>query len=299
MASQDGQPDRILRGCTQPTLAQDLPEPAAGPPAGGALEAAAGPPARRWCFGGGGCGPRQASTRAASVAGSWRQRRRPVRVRAVARSTNSASATASRGRRVCPRRRSWPSIPASHRTAAAEPRQPLEVGDGGGRIQGDPAAVSAAHDAVEPRRALPAHSGVAAPWLHSRTGQEGQLRGTSPTWTNLARDTRPRSCRISGVTCGGRRSCRQVSSSRQASSQRSGRQAASHPSCRRRSRRCPARRPSGPAAANLLPALWPTSGPAAAKPARARPPPPSGPAAASCPRPPSGPAAPPKPRAAS
>ena len=45
MASQDGQPDRILRGCTQPTLAQDLPEPAAGPPAGGALEAAAGPPA--------------------------------------------------------------------------------------------------------------------------------------------------------------------------------------------------------------------------------------------------------------
>ena len=45
MASQDGQPDRILRGCTQPTLAQDSPEPAAGPPAGGALEAAAGPPA--------------------------------------------------------------------------------------------------------------------------------------------------------------------------------------------------------------------------------------------------------------
>ena len=58
MASQDGQPDRILRGCTQPTLAQDLPEPAAGPPAGGALEAAAGPPARRWCFGGGGCAAR-------------------------------------------------------------------------------------------------------------------------------------------------------------------------------------------------------------------------------------------------
>ena len=237
MASQDGQPDRILHGCAQPTLAQDLPEAAAGPPAGGALEAAAGPPARRWCFGGGGWSarppvvlwrrrlrrPRQASTRAASVAGSWRQRRRPVRVRAVARSTKSASATASRGRRVCPRRRSWPSIPASHRTAAAEPRQPLEVGDGGGRVQGDPAAVSAAHDAVEPRRALPAHSGVAAPWLHSRTGQEGQLRGTSPTWTHLpARDTRPRSCRISGVTCGGRRSCRQVSSSRQASSQRSG-----------------------------------------------------------------------------
>ena len=49
MATQDGQPDRILRGCTQPTLAQDLPEPAAGPPAGGALEAAGGPPARRWC----------------------------------------------------------------------------------------------------------------------------------------------------------------------------------------------------------------------------------------------------------
>ena len=209
MASQDGQPDRILRGCTQPTLAQDLPEPAAGPPAGGALEAAAGPPARRWCFGGGSWSARplvvlwrrrlrrarQASTRAASVAGSWRQRRRPVRVRAVARSTNSASATASRGRRVCPRRRSWPSIPASHRTAAAEPRQPLEVGDGGGRVQGDPAAVSAAHDAVGPRRALPAHSGVAAPWLHSRTGQEGQLRGTSPTWTHPpARDTRPRSC---------------------------------------------------------------------------------------------------------
>ena len=185
MASQDGQPDCILRGCAQPTVAQDLPEPAAGPPAGGALEAAAGPPARRWCFGGGGCGPRQASTRAASVAGSWRQRRRPVRVRAVARSTKSPSATASRGWRVCPRRRSWPSIPASHRTAAAEPRQPLEVGDGGGRVQGDPAAVSAAHDAVEPRRALPAHSGVAAPWLHSRTGQEGQLRGTSPTWTHL------------------------------------------------------------------------------------------------------------------
>ena len=148
MASQDGQPDRILRGCTQPTLAQDLPEPAAGPPAGGALEAAAGPPARRWCFGGGSWSARplvvlwrrrlrrarQASTRAASVAGSWRQRRRPVRVRAVARSTKSASATASRGRRVCPRRRSWPSIPASHRTAAAEPRQPLEVGDGGGRV---------------------------------------------------------------------------------------------------------------------------------------------------------------------
>ena len=228
MESQDGQQDRILRGCTQPT--------------GAGFAGAGGWSARQWCFGGGGWSarppvvlwrrrlrrPRQASTRAASVAGSWRQRRRPVRVRAVARSTNIASATASRGRRVCPRRRSWPSIPASHRTAAAEPRQPLEVGDGGGRVQGDPAAVSAAHDAVEPRRALPAHSGVAAPWLHSRTGQEGQLRGTSPTWTHLpARDTRPRSCRISGVTCGGRRSCRQVSSSRQASSQRPGRQAPS------------------------------------------------------------------------
>ena len=185
MASQDGQPDRILRGCTQP-LAQDLPEPAAGPPAGGALEAAAGPPARRWCFGGGGWSarppvvlwrrrlrrPRQASIRAASVAGSWRQRRRPVRVRAVARSTKSASATASRGRRVCPRRRSWPSMPASHRTAAAEPRQPLEVGDGGGRVQGDPAAVSAAHDgraAVGP--SCPFRCGCAVASQQNRSGR--------------------------------------------------------------------------------------------------------------------------------
>ena len=302
MASQDGQPDRILRGCTQPTLAQDLPEPAAGPPAAGALEAAAGPPARRWCFGGGGCAARD---------------RRAHALRLLRAPGGSA---ASRGRRVCPRRRSWPSIPASHRTAAAEPRQPLEVGDGGGRVQGDPAAVSVAHDAVEPRRALPAHSGVAAPWLHSRTGQEGQLRGTSPTWTHLpARDTRPRSCRISSVTCGGRRSCRQVSSSRQASSQRSGRQAPSQPRqppqlpasfqalfCQTPQRPCrcqPAscavshQRPSRCQAGRARPP--PPSGPAAAKPARARPPPPSGPAAASCPRPPSGPAAPPEPCAAS
>ena len=80
---------------------------------GAGFAGAGGWSARRWCFGGGGWSarppvvlwrrrlrrPRQASTRAASVAGSWRQRRRPVRVRAVARSTNSASATASRGRR--------------------------------------------------------------------------------------------------------------------------------------------------------------------------------------------------------
>ena len=194
MASQDGQPDRILRGCTQPTLAQDLPEPAAR--------------------------PRQASPRAASVAGSWRQRRRPVRVRAVARPTNSASATASRGllyQQVTEQRQQNPDSRLKWETVEAAYKETLQ------RFQRRTTRSSRGW-------ALPAHSGVAAPWLHSRTGQEGQLRGTSPTWTHLpARDTRPRSCRISGVTCGGRRSCRQVSSSRQASSQRSGRQAPSQP----------------------------------------------------------------------
>ena len=67
--------------------------------------------------------------------------------------------------------------------------------------------------------------------------------------------------RISGVTCGGRRSCRQASSLHQASSQRSGRQAPSQP---RQPPQLPAsfqalscQTPSGPATANLLAVLCP------------------------------------------
>ena len=210
MASQDGQPDRILHGCTQPTLAQDLPEPAAGPPAGGALEAAAGPPARRWCFGGGGCAARD---------------RRAHALRLLRAPGGSAA-----GRCVSE---------LSHGRQTAPAPRPLVAG---GFVLGGEACllyqqvteqrqqnpdsrlkwetVEAAYKETLQRPFLPMEV-----WL-----RRGFTEETSPTWTHLpARDTRPRSCRISGVTCGGRRSCRQVSSSRQASSQRSGRQAPSQP----------------------------------------------------------------------
>ena len=296
MASQDGQPDRILHGCTQPTLAQDLPEPAAGPPAGGALEAAAGPPARRWCFGGGGCAARDRRAHALRLlrAPGGSAARRCVSELSHGRQTAPAPRPLVAGgfvlggeacllyQQVTEQRQQnpdsrlkWETVEAAYKETLQRPFLPMEVW-----LR---RASQKKHPQLGPTYQLEIHDQgpAASPALRAEAGGPAAkcLPRAKPPPSGPAAKRPPNP--------------------------------ASHPSCRRRSRRCPARRPSGPAAANLLPALCPTSGPAAAKlararppppsgpaaakPACARPPPPSGPAAASWPRPPSGPAAPPKP----
>ena len=269
MASQDGQPDRILRGCAQPTLAQDLPEPAAGPPAGGALEAAAAvrPPA-------GG------ALEAATAPPETGEHTRCVCCGLLAAAPQAGACQSCRavdkqrqhhGRRVCPRRRSWPSIYQQ----VTEQRQ--QNPDSRLKWETVEAAYKETLQRFQRRTTRSSRGGpflpMDAPWLRRRTGQEGQLRGTSPTWTHQLeiRDQGPAASPALRAAAGGpaAKCLPRAKPPPSGPAAKHPPNPASHPSCRRRSRRCPARRPSGTAAANLLPALCPTSGPAAAKPARA------------------------------
>ena len=287
MASQDGQPDRILRGCTQPTLAQDLPEPAAGPPAGGALEAAAGPPARRWCFGGGGCAARD---------------RRAHALRLLRAPGGSAAGRCvselSHGRQTAPAPR--PLVAGGFVLGGeagllyqqvTEQRQ--QNPDSRLKWETVEAAYNKTLQRFQRRTTRSSRGGPFLPiqaWLRRGFTAEQVRKGNyeehpqlGPTYQLEIHDQGPAASPALRAEAAAKRLPRAKPPPSGPAAKRPP-NPASHPSCRRRSRRCPARRPSGPAAANLLPALCPTSGPAAAKPARARPPPPSGPAAASWPR---------------